>query len=201
MNDMSPVIIPKSDQLGADDLLAGPRTITITKVDIKPGTEQPVTINYEGDEGHPWKCCKSMARVLVAAWGADAKAYVGRSCTLYRDPEVKWGGMAVGGIRVSHMSHISGQMVLALTATRGSKKAYTVKPLAQPSQKPQDSQFDLAAWSDQIVNALPSYATADDLRTAWSERRAELKAKMPERFAEVNAKVNARGGELSVGAD
>jgi hypothetical protein len=37
-------IIPKSDQLNADDLIGGPRTITITGV--KAGTpEQPVTIN------------------------------------------------------------------------------------------------------------------------------------------------------------
>ena len=72
---------------------------------------------------------------------------------------------------------------------------------ANPSQKPQEPKFDLAAWSAQILDRLPSYATADDLRTDWATHRAELKAAMPERFAEVNAKVNARGGELSVGAE
>src|SRR5688572_15105315 len=105
MSDMSAVIIPKSDQLNADDLIAGPRTITITGVTIKAG-EQPVSIHYEGDNGKPYKCCKSMARILVSAWGADSKQYVGRSVTLFRDPEVKWAGMAVGGIRISHMTNI-----------------------------------------------------------------------------------------------
>lgn len=136
MADMSSVIVPKSDQINADDLVAGPMTIRITEVDIRPGTEQPVSIRYEGDNGRPWKPCKSMSRVLVAAWGPDAKAYAGRSVTLYRDPTVKWGGMEVGGIRVSHMSDIDRPMVMALTATKGSRKPYTVKPLQVEAPKP-----------------------------------------------------------------
>lgn len=131
MNDMSKVIVPKSDQINTDDLISGPLTITITGVDIRPGTEQPVSIYFEGDNGKPWRPCKSMSRVLVAAWGADAKQYVGRSVTLYRDPKVKWGGMEVGGIRVSHLSHIDRDMVMALTATKGKRAPHTVKPLKQ----------------------------------------------------------------------
>lgn len=129
MSDMSSVITPKSDQANADDFLAGPRTIRITEVRITPGSEQPVSIHFEGDNGKPWKACKSMSRVLVAAWGADAKKYVGRYVTLYRDPSVKWAGEAVGGIRISHMSHIEKAFTMALTATRGSRKPYTVNVL------------------------------------------------------------------------
>ncbi len=129
MNDMTAVIAPRSDQLNADSLLSGPITITITNVTIRPGTEQPVSIFFEGDGDRPWKPCKSMARVMVAMWGPDASAYIGRSLTLYCDPKVLWGGMAVGGIRISHMSHISGTQTMALTATKGSKKPFTVKPL------------------------------------------------------------------------
>lgn len=129
MNDMRAVIVPKSDQLNADDLLAGPMTITITSVTIRPGTEQPVSIFFEGDNGKPYKCCKSMARVMVHCWGADANNYVGRSMTLYCDPKVQWGGMAVGGIRISNMSHIDGPHTMALTATKGRKNAFTVSPL------------------------------------------------------------------------
>jgi hypothetical protein len=137
MNDMSKVITPKSDQQNADDLIAGPITIRVSGVDIRPGTEQPVSVRFEGDEGKPWKPCKSMCRIMVAAWGADAKAYVGRSMTLYRDPTVKWGGMDVGGVRISHMSDIDRTLVMALTATKGSRKPYTVKPLdVQPPQPP-----------------------------------------------------------------
>src|SRR4051812_11375313 len=102
---MSSVIIPKSDQINADDLLAGPITITIRDVQIKGGQEQPVSIYFEGSD-KAFRPCKSMSRVLVQGWGADAKAYIGRSLTLYCDPSVKWGGVEVGGIRISHMTDI-----------------------------------------------------------------------------------------------
>jgi len=128
MTDLSKTIEAKSNQLNSDDLQAAPRTIKITKVSAG-SAEQPIAINYEGDDGKPFYPCKSMRRVLVAVWGADGASYVGRSLTLYRDPEVKFGGIAVGGIRISHMSHLDKPMFMALTATRGSKKPYTVKPL------------------------------------------------------------------------
>lgn len=82
MVDMASTIIAKSDQLNADDLLGRPRTITITRVAVKEGGEQPVSIHYEGDEGKPWKPCKSMCRVLVNVWGVDPQKYVGRALTL-----------------------------------------------------------------------------------------------------------------------
>lgn len=139
MNDMSQVIIPKSDQLNAEDFLAGPRTFTIESVHIAPGTEQPVNIRLVG-EARAWRPCKSMSRVLVSAWGPDANVYKGRSVTLYNDPKVKWGGMEVGGIRVSHMSHIDREMLLQLTATKGKRAPHIVKPLADaPRQQQTDS--------------------------------------------------------------
>lgn len=154
MSDMSKVITPKSDQQNADDLIAGPLTIRVSGVDIRPGTEQPVSVRFDGDEGKPWKPCKSMCRIMVAAWGADAKAYVGRSMTLYRDPSVKWGGMDVGGIRISHMSDIDRAMVMALTVTKGSRKPYTVKPLeVAPADPATPPAFDLMALLDDSRNA------------------------------------------------
>jgi len=59
---------------------------------------------------------------------------------LYRDPKVKFGGMEVGGIRISHASHIDGPKTFPLTATRGRKAPYTVKPLeAQEVEAPQNT--------------------------------------------------------------
>lgn len=133
MSDMAQVIIPKSDQLNADDLIAGPMTIKVTAVTIRGGQEQPISISFEGDNGKPYKACKSMCRVLVTAWGADSSKYAGRSLTLYRDPAVKWGGMDVGGIRISHMSDIEVPLTMALTVTRGSRKPFVVRPLEQPA--------------------------------------------------------------------
>ena len=129
MTDMLKTIVPKSDQLNADSLFGGQtKTIKITKGSSAPG-EQPISINYEGDDGKPYKPCKSMRRVLVNIWGSDGNAYVGRSLTLYCDDKVTWGGAAVGGIRISHMSHISAPVTMALTATKQNRKPFTVQPL------------------------------------------------------------------------
>lgn len=144
MTDMKSVIKPKSDQLNADDLISGALTIKVTDVNIT-STEQPVSIRFEGDNGKPYKPCKSMCRILVMAWGADAKQYIGKSMTLYRDPDVTWAGMKVGGIRISHLSDIASTLTVALTATRSSKKPYTVQPLKaekKPAPVAQESEPD-----------------------------------------------------------
>lgn len=140
MTDLSMTIDPKSDQLNADNLIAGPMTITITKVGQGSTQEQPIKIFFEGDNGKPYIPCKSMRRVLVQVWGKDGAAYVGRSMTLFRDPSVMFGGVAVGGIRISHMSDIEKEVSMALTASKTSRKMYTVHPLRQqatqaPAQK------------------------------------------------------------------
>ncbi len=129
MSDMTKATAPKSDQLNSDDMIAGPRTITVTKVAIKDSPEQPVSIFFNGDNNKPYKPCKSMSRVLVETWGPDANKYIGRSMTLYRDPDVTWGGMKVGGIRISHLSDIAAAKTMALTATKQTRKPFTVKPL------------------------------------------------------------------------
>ena len=121
-------IVPKSDQMNADDLLAGPVTITVTGVS-RGTAEQPIKINYQGDNGKPYLPCKSMRRVLIHAWSDDGHAWVGKSMTLYADPEVKFGGVKVGGIRISHLSDIPRQLDIALTTTRGKRQPYVVNPL------------------------------------------------------------------------
>lgn len=169
MNDMTAAIIPKSDQLNADDLISGPMTIKVTEVTIRAG-EQPVSIHYEGDNGKPYKSCKSMNRVLVMCWGPDAKNYIGRSMTLYRDPTVKWAGQEIGGIRISHLSDLESAVTMALTATKGSRKPFTVKPLAPSKNWPQeitnaDTLDALAAVWKQIPKAdQPKYALMKDQR-------------------------------------
>ena len=124
-----PTIAPKSDQLNADDLIGRTLTIKVSKVSILGEADQPIAVHFEGDGGKPYKPCKSMRRVLVNVWGADGNAYLGQSMTLYRDEKVAFGGVAVGGIRISHMSGIDRDATMALTTTRAQRKPYTVKPL------------------------------------------------------------------------
>lgn len=129
MIDMSKTIIPKSDQINADDFIAGAtRTIKITGVKVI-SNDQPVSIEYEGCNGKPYKPCKSMCRVLIMVWGDDGEKYIGQSMTLFSDPSVTWAGKPVGGIRISHMTGLTEKRVMQLTATKGNKKPYSVEPL------------------------------------------------------------------------
>lgn len=128
MTDITKTIQPKSSQLNADDMIAGEMTIKITKVSLVAG-DQPVAINYEGDNGKPYLPCKSMRRILIMMWGGDSNAYIGRSLKLFRDEKVRFGGVDVGGIRIRQMSDISQSITVALTVSKAVRKPYTISPL------------------------------------------------------------------------
>ncbi len=200
MSDMTAVIQPKSDQMNSDDLMAGPRTIKITKVTLTPGSEQPCAVSFEGDQGKPWRPCKSMARVLVLVWGPDSKNYVGKSLTLYRDPEVKWGGMAVGGIRISHMSDMKSNAPLMLTVTRGKKAPYTVKPLDTESARAETKPpFDWPDYTTEVEALIFDANDAEALEKQWEAMKPErLKARESDakKAGELAVKVTAKIDEL-----
>lgn len=127
--DLSKTIIPKSDQLNSDDLIAGSKIIKIR--DIKGGDDeaQPVSIYFYGDSNKPFKPCKSMRRVLVQLWGADGLQYIGRRITLFRDDSVKWAGVEIGGIRISHASHISEATRVLVTTAKNKRVPMTIDVL------------------------------------------------------------------------
>lgn len=143
-------IKPKSDQLNADDLILGP--ITVTVQEVKRGDrEQPVSVVL--DNGYqPFKPCKSMRRVLISAWSDDPRKWVGERMTLYRDPEVKFGGVKVGGIRISHLSGIDEDKTFVLTRSRGSRSEYLVKRLGVTLTE-QDQAY-IAGAKQQIADAV-----------------------------------------------
>lgn len=184
--DLTESIAPRSDQLNAEDLLAGPRTVTVEKV-TKGSSEQPVNIHLVEFPGRPFRPSKTVRRILVAAWGAEASAYAGRRMSLYRDPAVRFGGQDVGGIRVSHMSHISKRLTLALTVTRGKRAPYNVDPLTDgPPVITNEQADDIAALItnaadkselDAISAQLKTFDLADHrgrLLELWKNRLAEI---------------------------
>lgn len=124
-------IAPKSDQLNADDLIAGPRTITITRVVITGG-EQSVSVFFQGDNGKPWKPSKSMRRALIMVFGEgdNGKAWTDKRVTLFRNEKLKFDG-CIGGIQFSHASGLTTPMTFALTMGKGRSVIYTVKPLTE----------------------------------------------------------------------
>lgn len=207
--DMRTVIQPKSDQLNADDFVGGPRTVRITGVEIKAG-EQPISVHFEGDNGKPWKPCKTTARLMVAAWGPDASQYKGRSLTLYRDPTVKWAGLEVGGIRISHMSHIDNDMIYAATVTKGKRAPIKVRPLkadVAPLKVVQDSapDFNVPAFIASVTDYITHAVDADELQAWWDEQKPDrMKAGSADKAAAitlaetVKARIAALRGEGEV---
>lgn len=128
--DISETTIPKSDQINADHLRGGKTlTIKITNVTKVNDPQQPIVINYEGDNGLVYRPGKSMRRVLEQVWGRKGKDYIGRSLTLFCKEDVKFGGETKGGVRISHMSHIEGDKDIILTESRTTRKPFRVKPL------------------------------------------------------------------------
>lgn len=169
--DVTKAIEPKSDQLNADSLMTGARTIRIRDVKINSTSEQPVWIYFDGDDNKPWKPSKTSTRTLAAVWGADASKWIGLSCTIYCDPTVKWGGAAVGGIRVSHMEGLDKPKPLMLTRTRGQKAAVTIQPLVvdkKPTPEPEPQQLNTATLDAEIESA--KAMEAEDKAAWWKTK-------------------------------
>ena len=126
--DVSHTIVPKSDQLNADDMITGAILFTIQGIKLTQDPNQPIIIGIDGGK-QPYKPCKSMRRVLIKLWGKNANNWVGRSLVLYCDPNVTFGKEKVGGIRISHMSHINGTQKMMLTTSRMRRSEFTVTEL------------------------------------------------------------------------
>lgn len=148
MIDVSPAAVPKSDQLNADDLIAGDITVRIVGVHHKAG-EQPVTIEIDGRR--PYKPCKGMIRVLIEGWGKNGATWIGKWLTLYRNPKVKWGGDPVGGIQIKAMSDIKAGFVFMLTETRGKKVPHHVAKLTPPGADSGITVKQLQGWCTDAV--------------------------------------------------
>lgn len=179
MNDFAAVLAPKSDQINAQDLISGDMTVTIAGVKVTPGTEQPVSIRLEGMD-RVWRPCKTTGRILMAAWGADTSVYAGRSVQLYLDPEVKWGGMKVGGIRIRAMSHIDSELRIALAESKQNRKLFTVKPLTgaprrteAPRPSPDAPATGIAALASKAAQggteAFREWLKTDTARAAYAD--------------------------------
>lgn len=170
MTDISDTLAPNSDQLDAVDLRGrAPQVFTVTRVDVRPSAEQPVSVHL-AEFPRVWRPGKSMRRVLAFCWGSDSAHWTGRQVELYCDDSVKFGPDAIGGTRISRLSHIDGPKKVPLIITRGKSGMYDVKPLpATPAgqQAPPAPNADLLA---QIKTA--AEAAGVDLATIakdWAE--------------------------------
>ena len=135
--DLSQTIAPKVDQITADHLLvSGPITGKVLKVYSTGSTEQPVAIQLSCHE-QPYKPCKGMRVVLVGVWGDNTgDEYIGRSMRLFRNPDVKYGGIAVGGVEISHVTNITKAMGIPIRVSKGKKRNFIVEPLRDADLSP-----------------------------------------------------------------
>lgn len=174
MNDIGDTIAPKSNQMNADDLVAGPVTLTITDVRVLDTGDQPVHVFFaEWPKGRPWKPSLGMRRWLIAVWGGKSAAYVGKRITLYRDDSVTWAGEAIGGIRIGAMSGIDQPRKLPLTLSSKQKVLVTVRGIADnaPTSPPVDeTTVARTALLGQIKDAAAAAGVGLDVIAAeWAE--------------------------------
>ncbi|WGH92117.1 hypothetical protein QDX21_07175 [Auritidibacter ignavus] len=155
--DISHTLQAKSDQINAVDLVGGPQLITITQVRDGGSKEQPVAIDTKETPGRAFKPAKTVRRILAELWGTDANTWVGRQLVIFNDPSVTWAGEAVGGIRVSHMSHIDGERTVTVRMSRAKRQQVTIKPLENPPAR------------DWLAEAETHAGDINRLRELWAE--------------------------------
>ena len=135
--DLSGTLETRSDQLNAVDLLPGPITVQVVSVKKVEDKKQPTHIEITGGY-KTYKPCLGMRRILAAAWGLDGSAYVGRSMTLYRDPDIEYSNQATGGIRIAALSDIAKPLDIRLIESKRLPKNYKVDvigKIAPPAPK------------------------------------------------------------------
>ena len=167
--DITDTLAPNSDQLDAVDLLSGPQTFTVDRV-TKGNAEQPIQVHFK-EFPRPWRPGVNQRRVLGNVWGTDSAAWAGRRLTLYCDQEVAYGGQKVGGIRVSHMSHIDKRTGTPIIPTRGKSIIYNVDPLREAAPAPVD----------------PNAARIAELTAEWHQADAERKAAIEAEVADLRS--------------
>lgn len=184
MIDVTRAMQAKSDQLNAEDLIAGPRTIRIRDAVERDGK---IRLSFDGDDGRPWVLSKTAVRVLAACWGQNAAKWIGLSCTVYNDESVVYGGKEVGGIRVSHVEGISSPRSLNLTVIRGRKKEHVIEPLVLEKATKADAfrQRLFAVASD------PTKSVAEAWALVKEPMRKELGAGLYEQLLEVEKAAQA----------
>lgn len=170
--DITDSLAPTSDQLDAVDLVGGPRIFTVTNV-TQGNAEQPVQIAL-AEFPRVWRPGKSMRRVLAAGWGTDASQWTGRRVELYCDPSVQFGGAAVGGTRISGMSHIDKALKVPLLIKRGKSAVFTVQPLPDAPAEPTEA--EVAACTDLDTLRDMHRRSGDERRTQILARVEEIKA-------------------------
>jgi hypothetical protein len=166
MPDITETLAPKSEQLDAIDLRGlEPQVFTVTRVDVRPGADQPVSVHL-AEFPRPWKPSKNMRRVLAHCWGRESDGWPNQRVELFCDERVKFGNDTPGGVRISRLSGIDKPEKVPVLVTQGRAGYYDVKPL-------------------------PDAPAADPNAVKLAELRAEWESASIVRRGEIQAEVKA----------
>lgn len=127
---------------------------------------------------------------LQRDWGADGHSWVGRSLKLVGDPSVRFGGVAVGGIKISAMSDVEDDFSMMLSVSRGKRQEHRVKKL-EVAKKITDPQAILTWFSDNAIKA--DIASLD---TTYDRAKLALSSH-PEHEKKLNEVYETRKKELA----
>lgn len=139
MPDITDTLKADSTQLNAIDFPPGTsRTYTVESVRVVSGAkDRPVNIRLAEDpDGREFRPSKGMRRILAACWGPDSDTWVGKRFTVYADPSVRYAGKSIGGLKVSHVSHIDAAKKLPLRESESVTTIHTVQPLVEAPKPP-----------------------------------------------------------------
>lgn len=172
--DISETLAPKSDQLVNIDLRGSePRIFTVTRVDVKPNADQPVSVHL-AEFPRPWKPGKNMRRVLAHCWGRESDNWVGQRVELFADERVKFGNETPGGTRISRLSGIDAATSAPVMLSQGRAGLYPVKPLPDAPPAPAEPSAEQVAACTDLAELRGMY------EAAGPERRAQIMARKAE---------------------
>lgn len=165
--DLSESFASASEQLTYPDI--GERILNVTVAKVVPRGDKPKdpAIHLTEFPGKPLLPGVNVGSVLRKAWGLDGKAWVGRTMTIYGDPEVFFGKDKTGGVRVSHVSHIDAPVSVPRRG-KGARGQITVQPLADESPHAAELAELQALWrvTDDPDERARIEARASELRNA-----------------------------------
>ena len=124
----------KSDRMNYEDFITGPQSFTIERLGKKndQGNDR-LLIFMKGRPDTPFWVPKGMAKCLAnpSGWGnAPFSEWIGRSMTLFGEPTVVYGGKELGGVRISHISHIDAPYTTKISLRRGVRIDYEIQKMA-----------------------------------------------------------------------
>lgn len=177
--DFSSTTQAKSDQMNAVDLVGGPVAYRITNIKMTGSPDQPVSISVDGHR-QPWKPSKTFRRVMLLLWPETSpEEWIGRDVVLWCDPEIKFAGEKVGGIAISHASHINERKVFTLAESKGKRKTIIVEPFHAadaPAQSAEPIFWPDEAFAKRLAAAQPKIDSGELTAEAFI---ANLEKKAP----------------------